>query len=565
MGLLRRGCLAWLAIVLMGSGAINAQENGQSSQTDQSGKLSGHVYRSDTGEPIAKAVVILRPSDENPQGGQLDQQIALTDAKGAYGFTDIPVGSYEIRVMHSAFVALEHDEFGADFWSEIVDVSPGKNLEDINVWMAPAGVIAGSVTDSDHDPVKGVPVVALYRTFLPGGGQIARRSQFTTTDDLGNYRLSGLESGEYWVRAGGPVEEDESSEAGAAVQYGEVYYPAATSIDEAQSIQLGGGREQQGVNLSVRLELRTYSIRGTVSGRDPSADPRSSTLVELRPDSKLSSPDDPAIATAVVEPDGSFVVRGAAPGHYILTAEFTELGQPGSLSARRTTGFSSVHVEDRDISISVELSPPAHVHGTIRSAGNDSATVRGVFLLPAEPLNSPMLASVEAVDKTGAFDMNGVMPGRYFFSVEGPQAALTYFKRIECGGVDYTTRALEIEPGGISIDCKLTFARDTGTITGRVLTGQGPVQGFEVVAIPESKQLRSLPDRTVIAQSRKEDGSFEMLGLIPGNYLVFAVPDDLRASYYALDFADQNSASAQYLTIRPRQTATALLKPTLPK
>jgi len=55
-------------------------------------------------------------------------------------------------------------------------------------------------------------------------------------------------------------------------------------------------------------------------------------------------------------------------------------------------------------------------------------------------------------------------------------------------------------------------------------------------------------------------------GLLPGNYLIFAVPDDLQESHSA-DFADRNFASAQRLTVRPRETATLILmlEPTLTK
>jgi len=142
------------------------------------------------------------------------------------------------------------------------------------------------------------------------------------------------------------------------------------------------------------------------------------------------------------------------------------------------------------------------IHGTLINAENDSFMLRGVIILHARPSDSdmagkegawtPLPGKTKVVDTVGKFDINGVMPGRYFFSPEGPQAAVTYFKKIECDGQDYSARPLEIDAGDLAINCKLTFARDSGTITRQVLHGGSPVHAFQVFAIPEAKELRSV-------------------------------------------------------------------------
>jgi hypothetical protein len=66
-------------------------------------------------------------------------------------------------------------------------------------------------------------------------------------------------------------------------------------------------------------------------------------------------------------------------------------------------------------------------------------------MLPVGPSHTGMAGKIKLVDKTGSFDIKDVVPGHYIFSPEGPQAASTYFKQVECGGLDYSTRPLEID------------------------------------------------------------------------------------------------------------------------
>ena len=62
-----------------------------------------------------------------------------------------------------------------------------------------ASAIAGKVVDEQGEPVEGALVAALrYRN--TGGGPQLSASRSAPTDDLGNYRLFGLEPGRYYLR-----------------------------------------------------------------------------------------------------------------------------------------------------------------------------------------------------------------------------------------------------------------------------------------------------------------------------------------------------------------------------
>jgi hypothetical protein len=172
----------------------------------------------------------------------------------------------------------------------------------------------------------------------------------------------------------------------------------------------------------------------------------------------------------------------------------------------------------------------------------------------------------KVIGSVAIFDINGVRPGRYFFSPEGPQAAVTYFKRIECDGQDHSARPLEIKAGDLAINCKLTFARDSGTITGQILHDGRPVSCVSSFAIPEAKESRSGFDHLAFSDPTKRNGRFEMRGIIPEDYLVFAVPTKSAREYIlGLDFDDRIYASAQHLTIKSHENTIIALEATSQK
>lgn len=210
------------------------------------------------------------------------------------------------------------------------------------------------------------------------------------------------------------------------------------------------------------------------------------------------------------------------------------------------------------------------IHGTLINAENDSFMLRGVIMFHARPLDpkgdrwTPS-GKTKIVDSVGTFDITGVRPGRYYFSPEGP-GEVTYFKKVECDGQDYSARPLEIKAGDLTINCKLTFARDSGAITGQVMHDGRPVHAFQVCAIPEAKELRYDLDHLAFSDLTNRKGRFEMRGIIPGDYLVFAVPAKSAKGYVlGVDFDDRIYASAQHLTIKSHETATITLQATSQK
>jgi len=64
---------------------------------------------------------------------------------------------------------------------------------------------------------------------------------------------------------------------------------------------------------------------------------------------------------------------------------------------------------------------------------------------------------------------------------------------------------------------------------------------------------------TVTGRSRAA-GRYQIVGAIPGDYLLFAVPRSEDHEYFALDFADRNQDKAEHVTIAAHAAQVVNLK-----
>ena len=111
-------------------------------------------------------------------------------------------------------------------------------------------------------------VFALRINFQPGGRKQVSASSRTVTDDLGNFRLSNLAPGSYYVSAGGlihkPMREVGLKQGLAGgMHYRNTFYPGTPSLDEAQALRVGPDVATNDIRITVPTE-GTYAITGKV-------------------------------------------------------------------------------------------------------------------------------------------------------------------------------------------------------------------------------------------------------------------------------------------------------------
>src|SRR5262245_41455920 len=88
-----------------GRGRTQQPSRDTSAQTNQpvpTGRITGRVVAADTGRPLKRARVLVNAA-ELPGG-----RGALTDDTGAFDFTELPAGRYNVSVSKSGFVTLSY-------------------------------------------------------------------------------------------------------------------------------------------------------------------------------------------------------------------------------------------------------------------------------------------------------------------------------------------------------------------------------------------------------------------------------------------------------------------------
>jgi Carboxypeptidase regulatory-like domain len=426
----------------------------------------------------------------------------------------------------------------------------------IDIRLPVAAVISGTVLDEDNQPLEGAQVSAVRLRYQKGGQQQELPVQQVTSDDLGNFRLFGLAEGNYFVRV-----ENRNMPNGEAA-FRSAYYPGTPAIESAQRLKATAGAETSGVRFSV-VPQNTYAITGSVIDTTDSPGPRryAVSAVHMNEGSGFAM-------GGQSNPDGTFTLRGIPSGDYVVMARSIQTGPPVQTSGpngtvtmvmRQYLGTAIVRVADADARANVQISSSAEVDGKVVVENSTGQSVSGIRLV-LQSL-SPGIGggnSNAGTDQNGAFKIQNVQSGSYIFSLAGRTDI--YLKQVVCNGRDYTFQPLTIDSGITISDCVLTMAMDTGNIKGQVYDSDKPVPDFVVVAIPQSIALRKLARYTVTGNTNM-NGEFQISGMIPGDYLLFAVPKDDEQSYFQVDFADRHQRDAERVSVNSGDTKTVTLKP----
>jgi hypothetical protein len=393
-------------------------------------QVSGHVYRAGSGEPIAKAEVALSPQDQETTRVAGPPRITRTGTDGAFAFSDLPAGSYAITASRNGFTSYgcrggavanpESDD------CRLLSLISGQVVQNIELRLTPAAVLAGVVYDDDQDPVAGVETDALRVSYLRGGRRQVTLVSKAVSDDQGRFRMAGLRPDTYYIRAGGLIQHPRQTVGlkqgpGGGLQYRDTYYPGTARLDEAQPMEVGAGEENSSIRISLPTE-RTYTVSGTIVDPGQDAAHRASEVEALkRADAEQTwGPGGVAIAR-----DGSFTLRRLSPGDYTLIASAVDAGR------RTNAGFGSIQVVNADVRATIELGRAGEVRGRIAEAQRFFSEGRrivlestGMSIYPAE------------VDSTGRFDVRNLPPGEYTFAQwdRGVRQSASYLKRVSCAG-----------------------------------------------------------------------------------------------------------------------------------
>ena len=514
------------------------------------GAIEGTVSSAATGQHLRRAQVVLRAID----GGQ-GSLFQITDEHGRFAFPNVVPGRYSIAIDRDGFLRLAAGRIGAYKMPPIFMVRPGEMIRALDFRMVAAGVISGKVKFDDAEPALNV-VVQLYREFHDRGrhGYIVAASG--RTNDLGEYRLGGLEPGAYSVAAfyQGPqrppdVEEqarlDNSGKRLPDLSYAVTFFPDVQKMSDAFSLRVAPGDEVSGVDIFL-TQVRTVRIHGRVTSAI-SGQPLPSPSIELLWNNADNTGSVSAPATLSYGPDESFEIKGVTPAPYLLVA--TAVDETETLTARTPI---TVGAEDID-SLQIVVGPLNQWKGKIRMEGDETEKLGGL-VVSLEPRRATARPSRAQVDRTGEFSVGFVPDETYDLYVRNAPVD-AYLKSVEVAHANRLSSGLEAAPGDAPPAIDVVLSTRGGRIFGQAVTSDTFIvaSGATLMLIPDPADGRVQTYKTGYAD---EYGAFLLRGVAPGRYVLVAWMDQAPCDVYDPDDLRNCKARGIPVTISEGSEAT---------
>ncbi len=193
-------------------------------------------------------------------------KLAITDIDGALPVRssegsgrDLPRGRQ--RRWPKAYLVTAYGQQRASDAGEEITVASGETRDRLVITMTQPGAIAGRLFDENGDPVEGVVLRALQVRYIDGRRRLVDMARFAQpTDDLGRFRLFGLEPGEYLVSAAvGQI--DMQTPLVDLPGYGTTYFPGTPNPAEAQRVVVGRSQDVSGIDFPI-ARIRTARVSG---------------------------------------------------------------------------------------------------------------------------------------------------------------------------------------------------------------------------------------------------------------------------------------------------------------
>jgi hypothetical protein len=179
---------------------------GQPSAPASTGGIAGRVTADDTHAPIAGARIMLFPARPPRAPNQIPigpPPQTTTDQDGRFVFDRIEPGEYRINAQKSGFAPMGMPGL-PPMTPAAVTVVAGQQVT-VDLHLLRGGVISGRVFDPKGEPLTDAQVTALRRMPAPrnpsGQNRLlpAPMTGPQQTNDLGEFRISGLAPGDYAV------------------------------------------------------------------------------------------------------------------------------------------------------------------------------------------------------------------------------------------------------------------------------------------------------------------------------------------------------------------------------
>lgn len=575
----RRSGIAFIAFgVMVGTASLGAQatrparppqrdtpaQQAGAEAAPVKGRIAGRVSAAETGRPVRRARVFL--SGTQLQGGRG----VLTSDEGMFELTELPEGRYTLTAGKTGFITLSYGQRRPLQAGTPIQLADGQQLTGLDFRLPRGSVIAGHVFDETGDPLPGANVRVLRYEYAQGNRQLVPVGA-AQTDDLGAYRVWGLNPGDYYVSAvtpnfapgggrgfgppgappggrggrGGAPPGAAASES-EQVGYAPTYYPGVPSVAEARAVAVGLSLEVPSIDFNVLL-VRTARISGRVTNPDGTATTAGNVVLVPESGARGGRGGNGSTFASRIEWDGSFSMAGVAPGRYMLRARGDDTDQPQfTLQPLTIVGADLAN-------LTVILTPAATITGTVTflntggTQAPDPATVRvAAPLVDAVDIGPNPTARVE---RTGTFTLFGLQAGSHLFRTQGGPRGWT-LKSVTVNGREAIDTPTELRSGQALSGVVFTFTDRLTEVNGTITDDRNtPITDYTVLAFPTDEQFWNAQSRHIMTTRPDQNGKYQLRGLPAGDYYLVAVDPTEQGEWFEAAYLTAHRTGASRVSL----------------
>ena len=471
--------------------------------------LRGVVVAADTGAPVRRAQVRASAA----QNG--DSRTTLTDEQGRFELTELAGGRYTVVASKGGFVTLQYGQRRPGEPGTPVDVPAGQAVEKLVIGLPRGSVITGRIVDEFGEPLTGAQVQVLRYAWVSGSRRLQPAGGADRTDDQGSYRIFGLPPGEYLVtatlrddrqvmRPGAPAADVPDS------GYAPTYFPGTTSVADAQRVTVGLAEEVGGVGFGLSL-TRLASLSGRVLA--PPGFEGGAQVMAIAADGARVGPQ--TLRGTQTRGDGTFELRGVAPGRYRLQAMSWGVGGDAGLTGSTTVTVTGSNLDG----LTVALAAAPVVAGVVETDTGQAPRFRASQVrfsaVPVSPAAMPLGRGGRGAGGRANDDFTfeaAVLAEPAYLRVTPPGG--WFVKSIIADGREITDVPLTLEPGTRLDGLRVVLTETSSSLSGSVRDDRGEVVLDATVVVFPDDEARWTPQSRFIATARPDTtGRFAIAGL----------------------------------------------------
>jgi hypothetical protein len=504
-----------LALCLFGAQAGSAAQNanGAASTIGEGGyRIAGTVVSKTDRRALARARVTIREEKDRQKF-----QTTIASEDGKYEFDRLPAGKYSLSGAKRGFISASYDQH--DQYSTAIVTGAGLDTENLALRLAPDALIAGKVLDEAGDPVRHAMVMLYYDDHSSGVDQI-RQANSAQTNDLGEYEMTPLRPGTYFLSVTGkpwyavhphsdPAPEEAGSQGEATpsvdrsldVAYPVTYYPDVTDVESALPIPIQGGeRVQADLHLtpvpSLRLLLRVPDAGNNGFFVPQFVQPAFNAFTHFQTD--MTRGVSPGLVEVTGIPAGRYDVNLFGPAGQRLQMNGVDITKDGEqIDLSKSDALSSVRVLAQ---VRGEPTLPPRLSVGLRSG-------------------SRVFTFSQSFDSKGTAELSQVPVGRYEVVVWGEKPYS--IAHISAEGAEVSGHSL-IVVAGSSPAVSLTLVAGSAEVQGIAKKAGKAFAGAMVVLVPKD----AVVDRDLFRRDQSDlDGTFVLHTVVPGSYTLLAIED----------------------------------------